>query len=63
MRLSGWIGPKKGPRERHVFTLQAMELCRLNPKKQNRYPACAGPRILAFATTPGKIYRKYLRSL
>jgi hypothetical protein len=32
MHLSGWIGQKKA-RERHVFTLQAMELCRLEIEK------------------------------
>jgi len=54
MHLNGWIGLKKEARERHVFTLQAMERCRLESKNKTVIAACAGPRILAFGTPPGK---------
>jgi hypothetical protein len=46
MHLNGWIGFKKAL-ERHVFTLQAMKLCRLELKEQKlyrqlRWPAHSG---------------------
>jgi hypothetical protein len=48
--------PEKEARERHVFTLQAMKLRRLEKKKL--IANCAGPRTLALRTTPETIYRK-----
>jgi hypothetical protein len=55
MYLSGWIGPKKA-RERHVFTLQAMKLCRLNPKEQNRHRRLRWPAHSGVRNNSGKSF-------
>jgi hypothetical protein len=63
MHLSGWIGRQKA-RERYVFTLQAMELCRLESEKAKPSPPPALARAFwRLQHSPGKIYRKSLRSL
>jgi len=38
MHLNGWISLKKQARERHVFTLQAMELCRHKSERAKPSP-------------------------
>jgi hypothetical protein len=56
MSLNVWIGLKKMARERHVFTLQAINqnASALNREVELSFAACAGPRILASRTNPEK---------
>jgi len=57
MHLNGWIGLKKKARERHVFTLPAInQHCRLESGEQKTlsFAACAARALWRLGTTPGK---------
>jgi hypothetical protein len=65
MHLNGWIGLKKKARERHVFTLPAInQHCRLESgeQKNSHSPPALWPAHLGvLEQLREKIYRKYLK--